>query len=94
MLMSDHEPPEPQLTHWPEDTPDALLADTLDIRCMIAETLPELCDGWETTVENDPAEMRLDERDEIHFPDDVPTECGECGNRSLVYNNVELTFRR
>jgi hypothetical protein len=92
--MTDSDVSLPPLTHRPEDIPDPLLADTLEIRCMIAETLPDLCNGWETTVENEPTAMRLDERAEIHFPDAVPTTCAECNNRYLAYNTIELTFRR
>jgi hypothetical protein len=83
---------EQTLTHRPEAIPDELLTETLDIRCTSPELVPDACDGWETSVEIDPANICLDERDWIYFPDHVPTVCPDCHSGLIAYNGVELNF--
>ena len=72
--------------------PDKLRADNLAIRCLIGEEDPDLCDGWLTSVEIDPSDVKVDGYDRIHFADHIPTECPECGDRVLEYNGVEVSF--
>ncbi|MFC7216504.1 hypothetical protein ACFQO4_20810 [Saliphagus sp. GCM10025334] len=75
-----------------ERVPDELRKNNLAIRCMIGEDDPDLCDGWLTSVEIDPSDVRVDGYDRLHFAEHVPTECPECGDRVLEYNGVEVTF--
>jgi len=75
-----------------ERVPNELRKNNLAIRCMIHEHEPELCDGWLTSVEIDPSDVKVDGYDRIHFADHIPTECPECGDRVLEYNGVEVTF--
>ena len=72
--------------------PEKLRKDNLAIRCLIAEDDPDLCDGWVESVEIDPSDVRVDGNGRIHFAEHVPTECGECGDRVLAYNGVEVSF--
>jgi len=72
--------------------PDKLRTDNLAIRCLVGEDDPDLCDGWLTSVEIDPSDVKVDGYDRIHFADHIPTECPECGDRVLEYNGIEITF--
>lgn len=78
--------------HGFDDLPDELVADNLTVRCLIPENAPEFCDGWETSVEIAPTDIRMDGYGRLHFPEHVPTECPECGDRVLEYNGVEVNF--
>lgn len=75
-----------------ERVPDELRKNNLAIRCMIHEVEPDLCDGWLTSVEIDPSDVKVDGYDRIYFADHIPTECPECGDRVLEYNGVEVNF--
>ena len=75
-----------------EHVPEELVTDNLAIRCLSPDYAPEHCDGWVTSVEIKPTDVRMDGYGRLHFAEHIPTECENCGDRMLAFNGVEVNF--
>jgi hypothetical protein len=75
-----------------ERVPDELRKGHVAVHCLIAEHQPDLCDGFCESYDLSPSDVRVDGYDRLHFPEHVPTECPECGDRVLAYNGLEVSF--
>ncbi|SDM50749.1 hypothetical protein SAMN04487949_1896 [Halogranum gelatinilyticum] len=62
----------------------------IDVRCTTPCGAPDLCDGWNETVELDEPAY-IDENERVHFPG-FEWQCPECGNPyEFVVNGVEVS---
>lgn len=75
-----------------DQVPDALMEDNLAVRCVIPDVEPELCDGWTESFDISEGEVTADGYGRLYFPENVKTECPECGDRVLDINGVEVNF--
>ncbi|ELZ20815.1 hypothetical protein C475_19488 [Halosimplex carlsbadense 2-9-1] len=75
-----------------DQIPDALMEDTLTVRCKIPELEPDLCDGWVESFDIGNSRVKMDGYGRLYFPDNVTTECPKCGDRVLEINGVEVNF--
>lgn len=66
-----------------DQIPDSLMKDNLAIRCIIAEYEPDLCDGWVESFDISDRQVKIDGYGRLYFPDNVTTQCPECGDRVL-----------
>jgi hypothetical protein len=75
-----------------EQIPDALMKDSLTVRCMVPDIEPDICDGWVESFDTGRENVKMDGYGRLYFPDGVTTECPECGDRVLEINGVEVNF--